>query len=75
MEQTQGDLLARAGVSPFDGRLRAWREEALARFQRSWRGSGESEAAAVYRDCLTQVLADGGVEVPASALPTSERWP
>jgi hypothetical protein len=75
MEQAQREVLAGAAISPFDARLRTWREEALARFRRSWETSEESAVAAVYRDCLTRVLSAAGVEVPASALPPSEGRP
>ncbi len=79
METTQGKLLGRLNISPYDNRLRRWREEAHTLFERACalaakRGVVMSEemAASIYLYCLGQALSLDGVEVPSDALPSDE---
>jgi hypothetical protein len=79
IESSQAELLRRAGITPFDPRLRPWRERALRLFgaawtnaQRSGRDVGEAEASALYNDCLWKVLSESGVSLPADAEPPAK---
>ena len=79
MEAVQQQILQAAALSPFDRRLRPWREQALQFFEQAWtraRKSGlardEDEVAALYAICLAGVLERGRVAVPAEALPRNE---
>ena len=72
MEEGQRELLKRAGLPPFDPRLRKWRERALALFEDAWVGGGQTGqqggAGEVYVHCLEEVLAADGVR--AQRLPS-----
>jgi predicted trehalose synthase len=70
MEAAQEDLLERASISRFDGRLRGWREEARKLFERACAratrtdlGMGENELARLYSYCISRVLRANGIEV------------
>lgn len=80
MEEAQGGLITNLGLSPFDQRLRRWRERALAAFDASWARSAraglelsEAEAGTLYVLCLEKIMSREGVEVPSERLPRSER--
>ena len=80
MEGAQKRLMKDMGLSPFDQRLRRWRERALAAFEASWARSaragvelGEGEAGALYVHCLGKIMTREGVDVPAETLPRSEK--
>ena len=73
IENAQTEFLAVSGLSKFDERLRTWRRKALVHFERVWRRavrSGllmkEDEVAALYVACLTRVITNSGVPLPAS---------
>ncbi len=73
IENGQTEFLAVSGLSEFDERLRTWRRKALVHFERVWRRavrSGllmkEDEVAALYVACLTRVIKNSGVPLPAS---------
>ena len=79
METAQGKLLGRLNISPYDDRLRRWREEARPLFERTCalaakRGvvMSEENAASIYLHCLGQTLSLDGVEGPSDALPSDE---
>jgi len=79
MEKAQEKLLRRLNISPYDDRLRRWREGACTLFDRSCalaakRGAVLSEeyAASIYLYCLGQVMSLDGVEVPSDVLPPGE---
>lgn len=79
METAQGKLLGRLNISPYDNRLRRWREEALTLLDRACalaekRGAVLSEEylASIYLHCLGQALSLDGVEVPSDVLPRDE---
>ncbi len=76
METAQGKLLGHLNISPYDDRLRRWREEARILFDRACvqtarRGGvlNEEYAASIYLHCLGHALSSDGVEVPSDALP------
>jgi hypothetical protein len=63
-------------ISPYDNRLRHWREKARTLFERACAlaaGGGavldEEYAASLYLHCLGQALGLDGIEVPGDALP------
>ncbi len=75
IETTQGKLLRRLNISPYDNRLRRWREEARPLLERTCtlaakRGvvMSEENTASIYLHCLGQVMSLDGVEVPSDAL-------
>jgi len=63
LEKVQESLIARAGLSPFDERLRRVREKALRAFEHAWaeragRGASliENDYADVYEACFREIL-------------------
>lgn len=74
MDLAQGDLLRRLGISPYDGRLRACREDARYLFERvtsqPHKGSlqDEGDAAGLYIRCLIRALKQHGLPIPAGAV-------
>jgi hypothetical protein len=79
IEARQGELLAAAGLSPLDERLRYCRERARMVFEKAWaRAAGRSpeltdeDLAALYVRCLARMLMGRGVTVPEEAVPESE---
>ena len=80
MEAIQREVLGRSTLSPFDGRLRGWREEALTLFERAWaratKGNvttGEEELARLYAYCILRVLRTKGIEVGSEALADDDK--
>lgn len=74
LEQASGQLLELMEIDRFDLRLRRWRKNALALFQRAWalaagrgRAVGPQEAAWLYCQALASVLANEGRALPAGA--------
>lgn len=79
-EVAQEELLAGLSISPFNPRLRGWRETALELFEQAWntasrRGHfvGEEEVAALYVQCLLRILARDGVAVAPEVIPENEK--
>jgi predicted trehalose synthase len=79
MEDAQASLLDRLCVSPFDSRLRSWRERARIAFEATYvlaasagLGPGKEEAADLYIRCLGRILVADGLEIPEKILPRSE---
>lgn len=75
MESAQSAILADLNVSPFDERVRSWRERALIIFERLCsyaRRKGismdENEAAKMYVFSLTRVMGLDGMEIPERLL-------
>ena len=63
LEKVQASLIAQAGLSPFDERLRGIRETALAVFERAWADRAgrrasltENDYAGVYEASFREVL-------------------
>jgi hypothetical protein len=80
MEAAQKEFIANLGLSPFDSRLRRWRERTLAAFDSSWAraaGAGvelsEEDAGALYVRCLGKILTREGMDVPSEVFPKSEK--
>jgi len=76
LERAGKELLAAAGVEPWDPRLRAWREAARRRFQEAWPRALEQglarepqAAARLYALGLASVLAHEGLAAPLAAQP------
>jgi hypothetical protein len=79
-EIAQEELLVGLSLSPFNPKLRGWREAALELFEQAWstasrRGLfvGEEEAAALYVQCLLRILVKDGVAGAAKIISEDER--
>jgi hypothetical protein len=80
IERVQGDLFKRLNVSPFDPRLRRWRDMARHYLERCWVQAsrlgievGEEEAAYIYVHCLSWAMNLDGVKVADETLPKDEK--
>jgi len=80
IEAAQEKLLQRLSISPFDTRLRPWRETALKFFEKSWVQAKkygidleEEQTTAIYVHCLTRALNIEGIEVAREAFPDDEK--
>jgi hypothetical protein len=80
MEAAQREFIKNLSLSPFDPRMRRWRERALAAFDASWTRASrrgvelsETETGALYVHCLEKIMAREGMEVGAGILPRSEK--
>jgi hypothetical protein len=80
MEAAQREFIKNVGLSPFDPRMRRWRERALAAFDASWAQAArtgvqlsETETGALYVHCLGKIMNREGIDVPAEILPRSEK--
>jgi hypothetical protein len=80
MEAAQKEFMKNLGLSPFDQRLRRWRERALGVFDVLWARAagadlelGEEEAGALYVQCLGKTMIREGMDVPFEILPRSEK--
>jgi hypothetical protein len=76
METAQHDLLSRLAISPYDPRVRKWREKSLALFEQAWEvasrigiGMDEAMASTVYCQCLAKVIDSEGNEIPEGVVP------
>jgi len=79
-EVAQEELLVGLSISPFNPKLRGWREAALELFEQAWstasrRGLfvGEEEAAALYVQCLLRILVKDGVAGAVKIISEDER--
>jgi len=79
IETTQTQFLKKVNISPFDDRLRRWREAALKLFERTWMLSarrglsvGEEEISHMYLHCLAHYLRLNRIEISREALPEGE---
>lgn len=80
MEEAQASLLDRLRVSPFDFRLRSWREGARIAFEsacgraaRAGVDLEKEETAGLYLRCLVKIMNAEGLEVPKDILPQNAR--
>jgi hypothetical protein len=80
IEAAQENLLHHLNISPFDTRLRSWRETALKFFEKSWVQAKkygidleEEQAAAVYLYCFARAINMDGINVAREALPNDEK--
>ncbi len=76
MEKAQHGLLKRLDILPYDLRIRRWRKQALALFERAWGVANrmgipmdEQTASAVYVHCLAKIIGSEGINIPAGLLP------
>ena len=76
MENAQHELLKQLDITPYDLRIRRWREQALALFERAWATANrmgiamdEPTASALYVHCLAKVMGAGQINIPAGVLP------
>lgn len=76
MEMAQDALLKQISMTPYDERLRRFREMALNLFEKMWTSAihknivdNEEDAAALYLYCFSYVLSTRGITVPPQALP------
>jgi hypothetical protein len=79
IEATQDEFLCRISISPFDDRLRRWRDAALGLFEKTWMLSARQNTSAdvgeisrMYLHCLAHFLRLNRVEVSQELLPASE---
>jgi hypothetical protein len=79
MEEAQQSLLEGLHVSPFDARLRSWRERARMAFEAAYaRGAQaglpatEEEAADLYIRSFRKILVSDGIEVPEDIFPCKD---
>ena len=80
IEAAQNELLQSLGISPFDTRLRPWRETALTLFEKSWvqaKKHGidveEEQVPALYIQCLIRTIDKEGVQVPRNEFTHDEK--
>jgi hypothetical protein len=80
MECVQHELLKRLDITPYDPRIRRWREQALALFERAWgiayrMGTtvDEQMASVVYVHCLAKIVGVGRIKVPTDIMPDAKR--
>ena len=76
MENAQHELLKRLDIIPYDLRIRRWREQALALFQRACGVASrmgitidEHTASLVYVHCLAKIMGAERINIPAGILP------
>ena len=76
MESGQERLLESVGISPFDTRLRTWRDKARVLFERLWPvaaathgNMNEGRMGLLYVHCLGRVMSDDGISVSETLLP------
>ena len=79
-EVAQEELLVGLSISPFNSKLRGWREAALELFEQAWSTASrrglfvdEEEAAALYVQCLLRILVKEGVAGAAKIISEDER--
>ena len=80
MEAAQKEFMENLNLSPYDERLRRWRERALGVFDAAWARSAragvklsEAEAGGLYVHCLGSIMSREGMEVSPESLPQSEK--
>jgi hypothetical protein len=79
MENAQHELLKRLDIIPYDLRIRRWREQALALFERAWGVANrmgitmdEHTASLVYVHCLAKVMGAERINIPSGVLPDAK---
>ena len=79
IEAAQTRFLKSINISPFDDRLRRWRDAALKLFEKTWVLSvrqglsvGEREVSRMYLHCLAHFLRLNRIDVSQEVLPASE---
>ena len=79
-EIAQEELLADLKISPFNPKLRSWREAALELFEQAWSKASrrglfvdEEDAAALYVQCFFRILVKDGVAGATKVISENER--
>jgi hypothetical protein len=79
MEKAQYELLKRLDIIPYDLRIRRWRYQALALFEKAWGVANlmditmdEHTASAVYVHCLAKIMGSQGILIPGGVLPEAK---
>jgi hypothetical protein len=79
MESKQKEIIAETGISPFDPRLRRWREAARVLFEKGWAKAtqknlrlAEEEAGILYGFALKRLMERDGIAMPET-VPAGER--
>lgn len=79
MEKAQHELLKRLDIIPYDPRIRRWRDQALALFERAWGAANrkglpvdEHTASSVYVHCLAKVMGAERINIPTGILPEAK---
>jgi hypothetical protein len=79
MEKAQHELLKGLDIIPYDLRIRRWRDQALALFERAWGVANrmgitmdEHTASTVYVHCLAKIMSAERINIPAGILPEAK---
>ena len=79
MEKTQHELLKRLDITPYDLRIRRWRGQALALFERAWVAANRTGltmddhmASLVYVHCLAKIMGAERINIPSGVLPEAK---
>ena len=79
MEKVQQELFKRLDIIPYDSRIRRWRDQALALFERAWGianrmgiSMDEHTASLVYVHCLSKVMRAERINIPPGILPETK---
>jgi hypothetical protein len=79
MEKAQHTLFSQLNISPYDLRVRKWREKALTLFEQAWGVANRigismdaTMASAVYVHVLAKTIAAEGHEIPEGIVPESK---
>ena len=80
MEKAQHELFKGLNIVPYDLRIRRWREQALALFERTWDIANrmrvtmdELTASSIYVHCLAKIVGSEGINIPAGILPEAQK--
>lgn len=78
-EREQTEFLNHTGISPFDERLRLWREKTLTLFEKIWMLSStrgivwkKDEIPKIYLHCLALFLSMDKIKIPSELLHADE---
>jgi hypothetical protein len=79
MEKAQHELLKRLDITPYDLRIRRWRDQALALFERACGVANrmgitmdEPTASTVYVHCLAKIMGAERINIPSGVLPDAK---
>jgi len=79
MEKAQHELLKRLDITPYDLRIRRWRDQALALFERACGVANrmgitmdEPTASKVYVHCLAKIMGAERINIPSGVLPDAK---
>ncbi len=79
IECAQHELLKQLDITPYDLRIRRWRDQALALFERAWGAADrmgitmdEHTASLIYVHCLAKVMGAERINIPAGILPEAK---